>query len=80
MRLMLVVHILCGTLGWLSGYVALYAAKGGPAHRKSGTLFVSVMLTLAVTGFLIAAVNGVAPALNISTAALTFYMMSPSES
>jgi hypothetical protein len=34
------VHIIAGTLGLLTGYVALYAAKGGTLHRKSGMLFV----------------------------------------
>jgi hypothetical protein len=75
MQLVLVAHILCGLAGLLAGYVALYAAKGAPSHRRSGVVFVSVMLTLAVTGLMISAVQGVAPALNIPTAALTFYLV-----
>jgi hypothetical protein len=75
MRLTLLVHILAGTLGLVSGYVALYATKGAPLHRKSGMLFICVMLTLAVTGLLISAVEGVAPAINVPSALLTFYLV-----
>jgi uncharacterized membrane protein len=71
----LLVHIAAGTLGLASGYVALYAAKGAQLHRRSGILFVAVMLTLSVTGMLISAVEGVAPAINIPSALLTFYLV-----
>jgi uncharacterized membrane protein len=62
MRIILLVHILTASLGLLSGYVALSVAKGAPLHRSIGMLFVSVMLTMSVTGMLISAVEGVAPA------------------
>lgn len=75
MRMMLLGHILAGGLGLVSGYLALYAAKGAPLHRKSGMFFVSVMLTMSVTGMLMAAGRGVAPAINIPTAALTAYLV-----
>jgi hypothetical protein len=38
-------------------------------------LFVCVMLPMAVTGLLISAVEGVAPAINVPTALLTFYLV-----
>jgi hypothetical protein len=44
MRLMLFVHILAGGFGLVSGCVALYASKGATLHRRSGMLFVYVML------------------------------------
>jgi uncharacterized membrane protein len=72
---MLVVHIVAGSLGLLSGYVALYASKGATLHRKSGMAFVYVMLMMATTGLLISAAEGVAPAINIPTALLTFYLV-----
>ena len=75
MRLTLLVHVLAGALGLLSGYVALAVAKGAPLHRKSGMLFVYVMVTMSMTGLLISAVNGVAPVINIPTALLTFYLV-----
>jgi uncharacterized membrane protein len=75
MRMTLLLHIVAGALGLLSGYVALYAVKGAPLHRKSGMLFVCAMLTLSVTGMLISAVEGVAPAINVPSALLTFYLV-----
>ena len=45
----LLIHVIAGGLGLLSGYVALYVSKGGAAHRKSGILFVCVILTMAVS-------------------------------
>jgi uncharacterized membrane protein len=75
MRMILLVHILTASLGLLSGYVALSVAKGAPLHRRIGILFVCVMLTMSVTGMLISAVEGVAPAINIPTALLTSYLV-----
>jgi uncharacterized membrane protein len=70
-----VVHILAGSLALVFGYVALYAAKGEPLHRKSGRLFVYTMLTMCVAGTTIAAVRGVAPAVNIPAGVLTAYLV-----
>jgi uncharacterized membrane protein len=75
MRMTYVVHILAGTFGLLVGYIALYAAKGGRLHRKTGRLFVYAMLTTAVFGFLIAAIRGVAPAVNVPASLLTGYLV-----
>ena len=75
MRMTLLVHILAGGLGLISGYVALSAAKGATLHRKSGIFFVYVMVTMAITGMLISAVEGVAPAINVPSALLTFYLV-----
>jgi uncharacterized membrane protein len=70
-----VVHILAGILVVLSGYVALYATKGAPLHRKAGMVFVSAMLTTAVFGMVISVVRGVAPAINVPAALLTSYLV-----
>lgn len=69
------VHILAGTLSILTGFVALYAAKGGPLHRRLGMVFVYAMLTTAVVGGLISAVLGVAPSINVPAALLTAYLV-----
>ena len=53
MRLILLVHILAGGLGLVTGYVALYAAKGAPLHRKAGIVFVYAMLTMAMGGMVV---------------------------
>jgi uncharacterized membrane protein len=75
MRMILLAHIVAGGLGLTSGYVALYAAKGATLHRRSGMLFVCVMLTMSVTAMLISAVEGVAPVINVPSALLTFYLV-----
>ncbi len=75
MRMTYAVHILAGSLALVFGYVALYAAKGATLHRKSGMLFVYAILTMCFFGTLIAAVRGVAPAVNIPAALLTSYLV-----
>jgi uncharacterized membrane protein len=71
----LAVHILTGSLGILSGFVALYTAKGLPLHRKAGMVFVYVMLTMAVTGAVIAVTRGAGPTLNVPAALTTAYLV-----
>jgi hypothetical protein len=55
---MMPVHIVAGGLALVAGFVALYTAKGGTVHRRSGTLFVYAMLTMAGTGAVMAALQG----------------------
>lgn len=75
MRMTLVVHILAGGMGLISGYVALYAPKGAKLHRKSGILFVYAMLAMSLLGIVIAAGRDVAPAINIPAGLLTSYLV-----
>jgi uncharacterized membrane protein len=42
-----VLHIVGGTLGLVSGIVALIARKGGPLHRRAGIVFVAAMIVMA---------------------------------
>jgi len=75
MGMTLVVHILAGGMGLISGYVALYSAKGATLHRKSGILFVYAMLAMSLLGMVIAAGRDVAPAINIPAGLLTSYLV-----
>jgi uncharacterized membrane protein len=75
MRLTLLVHIVAGTLGLAAGFLALYTAKGGALHRKSGTVFVYAMLTMCIGGFAVAVGRNVAPSINIPAALLTAYLV-----
>lgn len=75
MSMTLVVHILAGGMGLISGYIALYSAKGATLHRKSGILFVYAMLAMALLGMVIAAGRNVAPAINIPAGLLTSYLV-----
>jgi len=70
-----IVHIVAGTLGLLSGYLALYSVKGLSLHRKSGMVFVYTMLTMAIAGTTIAATRNVAPQVNIPAGLLTSYLV-----
>ena len=67
----LMIHVLAGGAGILSGFVALYSSKGAPVHRRAGTVFVSAMLVTCGFGLLIAIVRNTAPAINIPAALLT---------
>jgi hypothetical protein len=75
MQLILFVHILAGGLGLLTGYIALYSAKGAPLHRKAGLLFVYAMLAMALGGMVIAIGEGRAPRINVPAALLTAYLV-----
>ena len=75
MRLALVVHIVAGSLSLVFGYLALYARKGDELHRRAGMGFVYAMLTMATVGTLIAAVRGVAPALNVPAGWTAAYLV-----
>jgi len=75
MRATLFVHILAGSVGLVSGFVALYAVKGARLHRKAGMVFVCAMLTMCTVGLLIAVVRNRAPAVNVPAALLTSYLV-----
>jgi hypothetical protein len=69
------VHVLAGSLGIVSGFVALYASKGAPLHRKAGMVFFCVMLTMTFSGTVLAIVRNAAPAMNIPAALFTAYLV-----
>ena len=52
---MTLLHIIGGSIGLLSGAVALMAGKGSKLHRRSGTIFVYAMLVLSGSGAVMAA-------------------------
>jgi hypothetical protein len=71
---LLLPHVVAGVLGIVSGFVALSAAKGGAAHRRSGRVFVYAMVTLSLSGAVIAATWR--PNLgNVIAGVTTFYMV-----
>ena len=75
MSITLALHIAAGSLGLVSGFLALYAAKGTPLHRKAGMVFVAVMLTMALSGAWIAATRNAWPLLNIPAGLTTAYLV-----
>lgn len=69
------VHIVAGALALATGFVALYATKGAGVHRRSGTLFVYAMVTMATLGTAIAIVWGPAASVNVPAGLLTTYLV-----
>ena len=75
MHATLILHIFTGTAAVLAGFVALYTAKGGALHRRSGLLFVYLMVAMATLGMVITIVRGVAPVANIPAGLLTIALV-----
>lgn len=69
----LILHICCGTLGMLSGFVAAFLRKGSRQHAISGNVFVISMLTMAAAGTWLA-IRASQPG-NILGGTLTFYLV-----
>jgi uncharacterized membrane protein len=68
-------HIIAGSVALVSGYLALYAPKGGPVHRKGGTVFVYAMLAMTSVGMTLAVFRPAAPEINVPAALLTSYLV-----
>jgi hypothetical protein len=68
-------HVAAGSLGIISGFVALYSAKGSPLHRKIGVFFVSAMLVMCFLGVLIAIARNAAPEMNGPAGLITLYLV-----
>ena len=75
MHVALTLHIGTGIAAVLLGFVALYAAKGGALHRRSGLLFVYLMVIMAALGMVITVVRHVAPVANIPAGFLTIALV-----
>jgi hypothetical protein len=77
----LIVHIGAGSLGILSGFATVVAAKGERLHRAFGTVFFISMLTMAALAAYLAIFQpptypGAAPAsATVPVAILTFYLV-----
>ena len=52
--MLLPIHIAAGVLAMVLGFVALAARKGDMLHRRSGLLFVYAMLTMGISGSILA--------------------------
>jgi uncharacterized membrane protein len=78
--MLLPLHVAAGGLAILLGTVALLATKGATLHRQSGILFVGAMLTMGISGSILAlqqslanpnALGGVMSVYFVTTALLT---------
>lgn len=74
MRLpLLTLHIIAGTLGMLSGFVAVFLLKGSRRHGVAGTVFAVSMLALSSSGVYLAIMKS-QPG-NIVGGTITFYLV-----
>jgi uncharacterized membrane protein len=69
----LLVHIIGGMIGFLSGTVALVARKGARLHRWSGDVFVVSMLVMSASGASLALMRS--QRFNFLGGVLTFYLV-----
>lgn len=67
------VHIAAGLVAIVAGAIALYSAKGGGLHRKSGTVFFWAMLAMTSSALALGLFRG--QRFNASQGALTFYLV-----
>ena len=70
-----ILHIAAGSVGIISGFFALFAAKGAERHRRAGMIFVFSMLAMSVGGLSLAILLNSSPAVNGSAAVLTAYLV-----
>jgi hypothetical protein len=70
---LLPLHIVAGTLGMLSGFVAVFLLKGSRRHAVAGRVFVIAMLILSASGVYMAIMKS-QPG-NILGGTLTFYLV-----
>src|SRR5580692_832457 len=71
--LLLILHILAGTIGLLSGTFAIVVRKGSRLHRASGNIFTVAMITLASSALCLAIMKSQHG--NIIGSIITFYMI-----
>jgi uncharacterized membrane protein len=68
------IHVVAGTIGIVAGFVALYSIKGLRLHRKSGMVFVCVMLVMSLSGTVMAFWHP-GTALNVPAGLVTAYLV-----
>jgi hypothetical protein len=75
MRPIIAFHVVAGSLGLLSGFLALASVKGMPLHRRSGMVFVRTMLAMCAAGFVLTLASGIWVPINGAAALLTAYLV-----
>ena len=72
--MLLPIHVAAGGLAMVLGAVALMARKGGPTHRRSGLLFVYVMMVMGATASILGFRNSPTDA-NVFAGFMTAYFV-----
>ena len=76
--LILFLHIAGGSVGIISGFVALLSRKGASLHRMSGKVFFVSMLIMATIGASVSPFLPVPQMANVAAGVLTFYLIATS--
>jgi hypothetical protein len=71
----LAAHIIAGGLAIIFGFIALFAVKGGPPHRKFGLWFVIAMIAMGLIGSTMSVVWNKAPESNGPIGMLCAYLV-----
>ncbi|MFQ3326263.1 MAG: putative membrane protein [Salibacteraceae bacterium] len=53
-QIILIIHIIAGSLGLLTGTINILQKKGGKRHRQIGRLFVFFMVTAGISSIILA--------------------------
>ena len=75
-NLILLLHVAGGTVGIISGTVALMSRKGGRSHRIAGRVFLVSMLIMATIGAVTSPFLPVPSMTNVAAGTLTLYLVS----
>ena len=70
-----IIHIAAGTMGLVSGFIALFTRKGGALHRRAGAVFFMSMLVMAAFAACLAVVVP-GQTVNVFIAAFVSYLVS----
>ncbi len=73
--IILTIHIICGSIGLLSGNTALFSKKGSRLHLKAGKIFFLSMLIMAATGTALSLMAEEIAMASFMAGSLTFYMV-----
>ena len=73
MPTLLLLHICAGTVGLLSGSIALACRKGTRRHEMAGKVFTAAMLSLSASGVYLALMKNQTS--NVLGGILTFYLV-----
>lgn len=79
-NLILFLHVAAGTVGIISGAVALLSRKGGRLHRIAGTVFLVSMLIMATIGATTSPFLPVPSMTNVAAGTLTLYLVATGRS
>lgn len=68
-------HVTAGGVALLTGFIALYATKGAPVHRRAGLAFVIAMVAMAVSALIYMTVEGDVIRVNVVASTLVAYLV-----